>query len=54
MLNLLQIILILFFTSVAAKLNEKIIKAKKLFSHLGQTMYGTIFLSPNTPADIES
>ena len=53
MLNLLQIILILFFTSVAAKLNEKI-KAKKLFSHLGQTMYETIFLSPNTPADIES
>ena len=54
MLNLSQIILIVFLTSVAAKLNEKIIKAKKLFSHLGQTIYETIFLSPNTAADIES
>ena len=44
-----------FFTSVAAKLNEKIVKAKKLFSHyLGQTTDETIFLSPTTPADIES
>ena len=44
-----------FFTSVAAKLNEKIVKAKKPFSHyLGQTTDETIFLSPATPADIES
>ena len=44
-----------FFTSVAAKLNEKIVKAKKLFSHyLGQTTDETIFFSPTTPADIES
>ena len=54
MVDLLQIILILFFTSVAAKLNEKIVKAKKPFSHyLGQTTDETIFLSPTTPADIE-
>ena len=44
-----------FFTSVAAKLNEKIVKSKKPFSHyLGQTTDETIFLSPTTPADIES
>ena len=44
-----------FFTSVAAKLNEKIVKTKKLFSHyLGQTTDETIFLSPTNPADIES
>ena len=44
-----------FFTSVAAKLNEKIVKAKKPFSHyLGQITDETIFLSPTTPADIES
>ena len=44
-----------FFTSVAAKLNEKIVTAKKPFSHyLGQTTDETIFLSPATPADIES
>ena len=44
-----------FFTSVATKLNEKIVKAKKLFSHyLGQITDETIFLSPTTPADIES
>ena len=44
-----------FFTSVAAKLNEKIVKANKTFSHyLGQTTDETIFLSPTTPADIES
>ena len=44
-----------FFTSVAAKLNEKIVKAKKLFSHyLGQTTDETIFLSPTTPAEVES
>ena len=44
-----------FFTSVAAKLNEKIVKAKKLFSHyLGQTTDETIFLSPTTPAAVES
>ena len=42
-----------FFTSVAAKLNEKIVKAKKAFSHyLGQTTDETIFLSPTNPADI--
>ena len=34
-----------FFPSIAAKLNEKIVKGKKPFSHyFGQT---TIFLSPN-------
>ena len=44
-----------FFISVAAKLNEKIVKAKKPFSHyLGQITDETIFLSPTTPADIES
>ena len=44
-----------FFTSVAAKLNEKIVKAKKPFSHyLGQTTDETIFLSPTTPAEVES
>ena len=44
-----------FFTSVAVKLNEKIGKAKKPFSHyLGQITDETIFLSPTTPADIES
>ena len=33
-----------FFTSVAVKLNEKIVKAKKLFSHyLGQITDETIF-----------
>ena len=55
MLNLLQIILILFFTGIAAKLNEKIVKAKKLFSHyLGQITDETIFLYPTTPSDIQS
>ena len=40
--------------SVAAKLNEKIVKVKKPFSHyLGQTTDETIFLSRTTPADIE-
>ena len=35
-----------FFTSVAAKLNEKIVKARKPLSHyLGQTTGKTIFLS---------
>ena len=44
-----------FFTSVAAKLNEKIVKAKKLFSnYLGQITDKTIFLYPTTPADRES
>ena len=44
-----------FFTSAAAKLNEKIVKAKKTFSHyLGQITDETIFLLPTTPADIES
>ena len=43
-----------FFTSVAAKLNEKIVKAKKPLSHLGLTTNETIFLFPTTPADIES
>ena len=44
-----------FFASVAAKLNEKIVKGKKPFSHyLGQITDETIFLSPTTPADIES
>ena len=37
-----------FFTSVAAKLDEKILKTKKAFSHyLGQTTDETIFPSPN-------
>ena len=44
-----------FFASVAAKLNEKIVKAKKPFSHyLGQTTGETIFLSPTTPGKVES
>ena len=44
-----------FFTSVAANLNEKIVKAKELFSdYLEQTTDKTIFLSPTTPADTES
>ena len=44
-----------FFTSVAAKLNEKILKAKKLFSHyLGQITDETIFLSPTTPEQVAS
>ena len=44
-----------FFTSAAAKLNEKIVKAKKRFSqYLGETTDETIFLSPTTPAEIES
>ena len=44
-----------FFTSAAAKLNEKFVKAKKPFSnYLGQTTDETAFLSPATPADIES
>ena len=44
-----------FFTSVAAKLNEKIVKAKKPFAHyFGQITDQTIFLYPTTPADIES
>ena len=55
MLNLLQTILILFFTSVAVKLNEKIVKAKRLFSnYLGQTTDETIFLSSTTPTEVES
>ena len=60
MLNLLQSILIpSFFTNERfwqqAKLNEKTVKAKKLFSHyLGQITDETTFLSPATPADIES
>ena len=44
-----------FLTSVAAKLNEKIMKTKKAFSHyLGQITDETIFLSPTTSADTES
>ena len=44
-----------FFTSVAAKLNEKVLKAKKPFSHYhGQITDETIFLYPTTPADIKS
>ena len=44
-----------FFTSVAAKLDEKILKTKKTFSHyLGQTTDETIFPSPTTPAELES
>ena len=36
-----------FFTSVAAKLNEKIVKAKNLFSYyLGQITHETIFFFP--------
>ena len=43
-----------FFTSVAAKLNETIVKAKKVFSrYLGQITDETIFLFPATPAEIE-
>ena len=43
------------FTSVAAKLNEKIVKAKKPFSrYLGHITDETIFLYPTTPADIGS
>ena len=46
---------ITFFTNVATKLNEKIVKAKKPFSHyLGQTTDETIFLSPTTLAEVES
>ena len=42
-----------FFTSAAAKLNEKFVKAKKPFSnYLGQTTDETAFLSPATPADM--
>ena len=42
-----------FFTSVTAKLNQTIVKAKKPFSHyLGQITDETIFLSPTAPADI--
>ena len=55
MLNILQIILILFFTSAAAKLNEKIVKAKNCFCIiLDQTTAETNFLSLITQADIES
>ena len=55
MLNLLQIVLILFLTSVAAKLNENIVKVKKPFPHyLRQTTDENIFLSPTTSADIDS
>ena len=44
-----------FFTSVAAKRNEKIVKAKKPFSHyLWQTADETIFLSPTAPAEVKS
>ena len=44
-----------FFTSVAVKLNEKIVKAKRLFSnYLGQTTDETIFLSSTTSAEVES
>ena len=43
-----------FFTSVAAKLSETIVKAKKVFSrYLGQITDATIFLFPTTPAEIE-
>ena len=42
-----------FSTSVAAKLNEKIVKARKLFLHyLGQTTDETIFFFPKTPAEV--
>ena len=44
-----------FLKNVAAKLNEKIVKAKKPFSHyLGQTIDETICLSPTTPAEVGS
>ena len=44
-----------FFTGVVAKLNEKIVKTKKPFSHyLGQTTAETIFLSPTPPAGVKS
>ena len=43
------------FLSVAATLNEKIVKAEKPFSYyLRQITDEAIFLSPTTPADIES
>ena len=44
-----------FFTSVAAKLNEKIVEAKKPFLHyLGQTTDEEFFLSRTTPTEVES
>ena len=44
-----------FFKSVTTKLNEKIVKAKKPFSHyLEQTTHETIFLHPTTPTRVES
>ena len=50
MLNLFQLI-----SLVAAKPNEKIVKAKKTFSHyLGQITNDTIFVPQTTPADTES
>ena len=55
MLNLFQIILIPIFTIVAAKPNEKIVKAKKPFwNYLGQITNDTIFVPQTTPADTES
>ena len=44
-----------FLTSVTAKLNERIVKAKKTFSHyLEQTTHETIFFSQATLAEVES
>ena len=44
-----------FLTSVAAKLNDKIVKTKIPFSHyLGQTTDEIISLSPTTPAEVKS
>ena len=54
MLNLFQIILILSFTSVDAKLNERLLNLKVFSNYLGQSGDETIFLSPKTPAGRES
>ena len=44
-----------FFTSIAAKLNEKIVKAKKLFSHyLDRLLTKLSFFPPTTPGKVES
>ena len=43
-----------FFTSVAAKLNEKIVKAKKPFSHILDRLLMKLSFYPTTPAEVES
>ena len=43
------------FISVAAKLNEKIVKAKKMFLHiLDKLLMKLYFFPPTNPVDIES